>query len=231
MSMTIDELSELIYYRNVGDFQENVKNLKENISKLNSSDYSLLHVAAKVEDSEIIIEHLIELGIDVNIRDLGGNTPLMISANYNCPKNLKTLLQNKANTSLFNNDLNSALHLSCAGNHLESTKVLIQNGANPNADAGNKKTPLINAIKGKPNLKIIDLLLSNGADINYGNGNATPLMFAISYKNLELVKYLLDRGAEINGFTNRAGETTIQYAERVGDGEILKYLKDWKTEG
>ncbi|MHA7059786.1 ankyrin repeat domain-containing protein [Aquimarina sp. M1] len=227
MDISIDELSEFIYYRKNEDFFDNIESLKIDIQEFNSRNYSLLHVAAKVEDSEAIIVKLVELGLDVNIKDPDGNTPLMVAANYNCPNNVRVLLKNKADSSVYNNDLNSALHLSCAGKHIQPTEVLIENGADVNIDNGNKKPPLVNAVKGEGSMEIINLLLNNGADINYGSGNGTPLMFAISYKNLVLVKYLLEKGAKIKGLTNRAGEDTLEFAKRVGDKEILSYLIEW----
>jgi ankyrin repeat protein len=226
MKTSIDELSEFIKYQKTDEFLKKIESQKNNLQELNQSGYTLLHVAAKIENSKSIINKLVELGLDVDIKDPNGDTPLMISANYNCPKNLKTLLELKANHSIYNNSLNSALHFSCSGNYFESTKILIENKADVNADNGNKKTPFINAVYAQADIELIEYLLKNNADINYGNGNGTPLMYAIAYKNLTLVKYLLSRGAKIKGFKNKSGEDTLTYAKRVGNIEIINYLEN-----
>lgn len=226
MSISIDELSEFIYYRKNDDFLNKIENQKNNLQKFNQSNQTLLHVAAKVEDSKSIIIKLIKLGLNVNIKDPDGNTPLIVAANYNCPNNVKTLLEFKADHSIYNNNLNTALHLSCSGNHLEPTKILVEHKSNINADNGNKRTPLINAIYAQADIQLIEYLLNNNADINYGNGNGTPLMFAISCKNLNLVKYLISKGARIKGYKNKSGEDTLTYAKRVGNTEIIEYLNE-----
>lgn len=226
MSKNINELSELIYSRKVEEFLNKIDLKEYNLKALDDSNLSLLHVAAKVENSKSIIEKLIELGLDIDTKDEYGNTPLIHAANYNCPGNVETLLKLHANHSLFNNDLDSALHIACAANNFEIGKILIDHNANVNADGGNKMTPLIVAIYAKASIQLIELLLKNKADINYGNSNGTPLMFAISSKNLALVKFLIDNGAKIKGYKNKSGEDTLTYAKRVGDNEITEYLNE-----
>ncbi len=230
MKTSIDELSEFIKYQKTDEFLKKIESQKNNLQELNQSGYTLLHVAAKIENSTSIINKLIELGLDIDIKDSNGNTPLMIAANYNCPKNVKTLLELKANHSIYNNNLNTALDLSCSGNYLETTKILIEHKADINSDNGNKKTPFIIAVYAQADIELIEYLLQNNADINYGDGNGTPLMYAIGYKNLTLVKYLLSKGAKINGFKNKSGEETLTYAKRVGDIEIINYLENHMKE-
>ncbi|WP_299260769.1 ankyrin repeat domain-containing protein [uncultured Aquimarina sp.] len=224
--ISIDELAEFIYQKKEREFFTEIEDKEINIYEFDQSNYSLLHVAAKVENSEAIIIKLIELGLDIDIKNSDGNTPLIVASNYNCPNNMQTLLKYRADTTIYNNDLNSALHITCSWNRLELTKILIEKGADVNIDAGNKRTPIINAIEAEADIDLIEFLLDNNADVNYGSGNGTPLMFAISGRNLMLIKYLLKRGAKIKSFTNRSGENTLEFAKRVGDEEIVNYLME-----
>jgi uncharacterized protein len=227
MKNIIDELSELIYQKNESVFLDKIKNAKINIEEFNEREMSLLHVASLVENSSVFIKKLIELRINVNIRDSNGNTPLMEATNYNCPNNVKTLIDYNADLSLYNNDLNTPLHIACSGNNIIIAKILIENKAEINSDNGNKRTPLIKAINSKTNIELIVMLLNYGADINYGNGNGTPLMKAISYENFNLVKYLLSSGAKIKGYKNKSGEDTLTFAKKVGNVEIINYLEKY----
>jgi uncharacterized protein len=224
MENLIEELSELIYQKKEDLFLSKIKDLKINIDEFNSKEIALIQIAALVEDSEIIIKKLIELGSDVNLKDSNGNTPVIHAANYNCPNNVKTLIKYKADLSLYNNDLNTPLHISCSGNNSIITKILLENKAEVNSDNGNLRTPLIKAIESNASLELIKMLLSYGADINYGNGNGTPLMTAISYENIAMVKFLIDNGAKIKGYKNRSGEDTLTFAKKVGNNEIIDYL-------
>ncbi|WP_281233223.1 ankyrin repeat domain-containing protein [Flavobacterium gelatinilyticum] len=225
MKKNIDELSELIYQKKTDEFLNKIKNVKKtSIDDFSSTDAALIHIAALVEDSEVIIETLIEQGSNVNIKDYNGNTPLIHAANYNCPNNIKTLLQKMADLSLYNDELNNPLQIACSGNNYTISKILIENKANVNADNGNLKTPLIRAVEADASFELIEFLLNHGADINYGNGNGTPLMFAISHKNINAVKFLISKGAKIEGYKNRAGEDTLTFAQKVGNTEILDFL-------
>ncbi|MCV9930373.1 ankyrin repeat domain-containing protein [Flavobacterium sp. LS1R49] len=224
MKNSIDELSELIYQKKEDIFLSKIKDIKINIDEFNSTDISLLHLAALVEDSDIIIKNLIKLGSNINIKDSNGNTPVIYAANYNCPNNIKTLIKYNADLSLYNIDLNTPLHIACSGNNIIIAKILIENKAEINSDNGNLQTPLIKAIDSNTNFDLIEMLLNYGADINYGNGNGTSLMSAISYENIPLVKFLISKGAKIKGYKNKSGEDTITFAKRVGNNEIIDYL-------
>lgn len=227
MENRIDELSELIYQKKEDLFLSKIKDLKINIDEFNSKEIALIQIAALVEDSEIIIKKLIELGSDVNLKDSNGNTPIIHATNYNCPNNVKTLIKYKADLSLYNNDLNTPLHISCSGNNSIITKILLENKTEVDSDNGNLQTPLIKAVESGASLELIKMLLSYGADINYGNGNGTPLMVAISYENITMIKFLIDNGAKIKGYKNRSGEDTLTFAQKVGNNEIIEYLNGY----
>lgn len=220
----LDELSEMIYDQDEATFFDTISGIDFDISAYNSSDHTLLHVAAKVEGSKNIIVKLIELGVNVNITDKEGNSPLHDAVNYNCPMNLITLLEFGADSSIKNNQLNTPLHVACSGNNYECARILIDNKANVNLLGGNGKTPIVKAVEAEVNTELIELLLDNGADINSGDGVTTPLMVAISYNNRELIKYLLSKGSKIEGYKNRNGEDALVFAKRLGNQEIIDIL-------
>ncbi|KAJ5071733.1 cyclin-dependent kinase inhibitor 2c [Anaeramoeba ignava] len=84
--------------------------------------------------------------------------------------------------------------------------------------------------KNKNTLETIKYLISNGADVNFGNFyNQSPLHFACQNQNenkLEIIKYLIEKGADINALTKN-GETPLhivcQY-QKENILEIIKYL-------
>lgn len=133
----------------------------------------------------------------------------------------------------------------------ENTNFLIQNGANVNQANAFGKTPLFYAIEFN-RLDIIKLLLDNGANVNqkYINNNEklalsanigsnTPyfitfcalehtsknvLMHAAAYGNVEILKFLISKGANFNAVDD-LGFNALDFALSAGKKENADYLK------
>lgn len=133
----------------------------------------------------------------------------------------------------------------------ENTNFLIQNGANVNQANAFGKTPLFYAIEFN-RLDIIKLLLDNGANVNqkYINNNEklalsanigsnTPyfitfcalehtsknvLMHAAAYGNVEILKLLISKGANLNAVDD-LGFNALDFALAAGKKENADYLK------
>ena len=57
---------------------------------------------------------------------------------------------------------------------------------------------LWHAARDKDNLKIVDFLIKQGADVNYAHKGATPLIQAVRAKNVPLVEALVKTGVDVN---------------------------------
>ncbi len=80
---------------------------------------------------------------------------------------------------------------------IETVKFLLSKGADINAPKGFwRRTPLATACYDGTNMEIIDLLLNNGANIDAGE--EPPLELALAMGNQILVKYLIEKGADIS---------------------------------
>ena len=83
-------------------------------------------------------------------------------------------------------------------------------------------------------LRIIDLLISYGADINLKDRDGrTPLNLAVyltafyQVNNLEAVKYLVEKGADVN-IADKEGKTPLKIAlERDKTKEIAEFLRQY----
>jgi ankyrin repeat protein len=94
----------------------------------------------------------------------------------------------------------TALHLAVSMKHPEVVRVLLENGANPDAVDFNKETPLMGAAL-NGHLKIAKLLIEHGCDVNKRNNRGG---YALSFannglnenRNPDLVQLLIDNGAK-----------------------------------
>jgi ankyrin repeat protein len=87
--------------------------------------------------------------------------------------------------------------------HMEVIKLLIEKGANVNVSNLKGTTPLHNLMRKDANMELISLLTNNKDALNAADkdGN-TPLHLAIILYNVEAIKLLIEKGAQLNAVNN-----------------------------
>ncbi len=86
-----------------------------------------------------------------------------------------------------------------------------------------KPSPLCNAII-KGDIETVKSFVTYGEDINELSNGATPLIWAIRYNKVEIVKFLLEKGAK-QDLKDDKGFTALQHATKANATEILALLK------
>jgi ankyrin repeat protein len=84
-------------------------------------------------------------------------------------------------------------------------------------------TPLCSAII-KGDLATVKKFIEYGADIEEKSNGLTPLMFAARFNKVDIIKYLLENGANKSTKDER-GYTAIQFAEFSKSQEAVALLK------
>ncbi|AEM23266.1 ankyrin repeat-containing protein [Brachyspira intermedia PWS/A] len=226
---------EIISFIESGDFQT-IKKLIESKSldvnyNLEIDEYSKstpLIKAIEYKQTDII-NYLLENNADINLKEeLTGFTPLM--ASFHNIAIAELLIEKGADIEARNVDGINALVYAVSLNDEEMVKFLLAKGADANTvcEIENEHiymppTPLMNAVY-NGNTNIINMLLENGADINYTNdSDMTPLIYAAYKGNTNIINTLLENGADIN-YTNYYGMTALMYAASYNQFEAVKIL-------
>ena len=119
---------------------------------------------AAAKGSEESIELLLKQpGIELDIPDQFGQTPLLRSADAGHTKSIRMLLDKRANVKLADCEGRTALSLAAIKGHKVVAKLLLKNNADVNAQDKKGNTPLALAAE-KDHDAVVRFLLENGAD-------------------------------------------------------------------
>lgn len=188
---------------------------------------SALHEAARFDHLEILRFNVEIKDESVSVKNSNDNTPLHFAARYGRVDNVKYLISKNADFNASNKVNMSPLHLAALGGHLETAKHLVNMYRNQQIDFNFNDsfyggTPLHYAAS-SGNLKLVQFLINNGADVNVrDSGGHTPLFYAVSKGgNLQIVTHLLRNGAIIKP----ADSTPIlHFAALGGHIDIFQHL-------
>jgi len=143
-----------------------------------------LHRAAERGDCEEVINHLSN-GVDINTLTADGDTALHIAVQRRRVKVVNTLLEKNGQPNLLNGRGNTSLHLAC--NQREN---FYRFGSAVNFD-----------FTTDPQLSLIHLLLSNGAELTIPNAEGrTVLEKAADLRAYHLLFFMLNSGADTGTF-------------------------------
>ena len=157
-----------------------------------NNGWSTLHIAMvptrsdEIEDEEEIAIALIEAGADIHAKDEFGNTPLHYAVATNMHRVIRELVRRGASLEARNSEYNGR-----------------RNSIFANIGEGDMYTPLHVATVGwsdepiDETIETISILLDLGADINARGGyGRTPIWNASNSLDIEVVRFLLERGAD-----------------------------------
>jgi ankyrin repeat protein len=186
--------------------------------------------AAKFDNvSEVNL--LLKKGVNPNTVDAYGNPMLILAIKDKSTNVIDLLLSNKnIDVDLSNKSGETPLMMASIDGNLPLVKTLVLAHKAQIDHIG--WTPLHYACA-KGHLEVAQFLVANGATIDsLSVGNTTPLMMAVQSGNEQLVKFLLDKGADLQ-LKNNNGLTAIDIADIydkpwIGDGLRSRWLKLYK---
>jgi ankyrin repeat protein len=192
---------------------ENDKNLEEKL------------FAAVEGNDKAKVEELIKQGVNVNTRDINGDTVLIIAARLGLGEIVDCLLDNGADVNEKDKEGWTALMKTDNRRIAES---LIKHGADVNAKDKDGWTALmIAALIGR--FDIVKYLVDLGVDLNKKNnmGETALMLFIMSQNyNSDTAKYFIKHGADPNATDIHGDNVLMHFVKWRDDLAFVKYLVD-----
>ena len=167
---------------------------------------------------------------ELRSRDAIGRTPLLNAAMLGLHRYLKRLIADGSELEARDNENCTALILAAANNQSESVQILLDAGADLEATDKEGSTALTHAAW-RGHLKLLKMFIARGAKVDTTRGpeKLTPLMGAASTGNLEVVRALLDAGADPNA-KSASGKMARDFAEAASYRRIAKLLAEAESQ-
>lgn len=218
-------------------YLETVKKLIENgadVNKYDGKGWTPLMYAANNGDIEIA-KILIENKANVNQKSFDSKTALLYAVNSPILESridmAKLLIESKADINLEDAEGFKPLSAAIKNKDAELTKFLTTNKADLNIFMPTEGSSLIEYAINQNDMDLLQLLVENGANINFPNINSdgtfgmTPLMLASRLGLDNIIRIFLSREAEIN-LTDFYGNTAVHYAAGNSQLAAVRLLLD-----
>jgi len=194
--------------------------------------FTLLYAAEK--GNETVIDFILSLGlyINVNIKNHGGDTPLMLASKYGHYDIVYKLLNRNADVDKLNKNYNTAISLASANGYDKVVELLLCYNAHITRDNVDKKTALSLACE-NGHFKVVDILIRYGRKRNIfeeSEINAVLLM-ASELGYLSIVETVVcdpEHHININVY-NKERNTSLILACEKGHLDVVEFLLDHKA--
>lgn len=207
-----------LFFKTLFEFRERKKVLAE-----------LKHLIKKVLflgitwGNKQIIPLLIKNGVDINVANEEGITPLMVAVSYNRENVVNILIKNNVDVNFQARNGFTALRCAAQEGNINIIARLIKGGANINIQAEDGSTALIGAAE-EGYEKIAKLLIKEGALVNAQmKSGRTALAAAALNGRKEVVELLIEEGAVINP-QSKDESPPLSAAAANGYKEIVELL-------
>ena len=164
---------------------------------------------------EEVVEKLINLGSQVNEKDMFGHTPAMLAADLGNTAISMHLVQAGASCEGVSEDHISLLfHHACseAQSDLAAVRTLLKGGCSVGILSKKEQEDLLLHACCKGDMLVVEPLIAHGCDVSCVSCDGyTPLMVATQEDHEEVVKKLILAGAHV-GTQDKHGNTALHYA-------------------
>lgn len=227
----LDENEEIVIQENNPQYNKTISSQQEilQLEETNIIDNSQNH-----EDSQAIFEFirkgnieavktLIKTGINLEVEDKKGGTPLLLAVKDNKYEIAKLLIKNGADVSFIKKNGQSILIEAADEKDHRLTELLLEKGVDIDYYNSKYSSALFEAIC-KGNTKVVKILLKEGADIEATNKNGhNALMCSIDKGKIEIAHILIEAGANVH-FSKDNGWTILMEAALRNSPGLIRTL-------
>ena len=184
------------------------------------------------------VERLLKAGAGANLVDTDGTSALMAATLFGNAQMLQVLI--KAGADPNHAGVAGTTALMWAVPDVEKVKVLLDGGANVNAKSDSERTALLVAASYPRTVDLLRLLLDRGADLRaQDRAGATALALAVRSADVEVVRFLVEKGLDANALSvgarrvafGRYDRPTVDFLMSKGLGsatDILVTAATWQ---
>ena len=225
----VPQVVEYILNSDVENLEKEYKNGWNINKKITLSEFiteTPLEIAIQCIKEEVIL-WLIEKGVNVkaNIDDWG--TPISSAARFLSPKMCELFIKHGALENLTKKQYERIYSDIYYGKNFKNIDIFEKYGVTVKKYGNNC---LRQSVDDK-NIELAQMFLDYGADINYHeydqvfSDNSTPAIVAATTDSLKLVKWLVEKGADIT-IKNKFGERPYSIAVLNKNQEMIDYIKN-----
>jgi ankyrin repeat protein len=190
--------------------------------------------AVAIEDHDVdAVKELLKSGLSTETTiDYGEHkiTPLIKAAWDGDLEIIKTLLAAGAKVNAKATDTGETALINAVSNkHTEIVEVLLAAGADLSVKNRFDFNALTIAVAAN-NQDLAALLLDHGANVETETSTLTPLMFAASGGNVDMIRFLVKRGAKVNHGVKEGKQTALLSAIYGAKPEAVKALVELKAD-
>jgi ankyrin repeat protein len=146
------------------------------------------------------VGRLLASGVSPNLVDADGTTALMAGTLFADADTVELLLKRGADPNKA--DASGSTALMWAVSDEEKVRLLVAHGANVNAKSTTERTPLLVAAALPRTTGVLRILLDRGADLRaQDRAGATALALAVRSADVDVVRFLVERGLDPNALS------------------------------
>jgi ankyrin repeat protein len=154
-------------------------------------------------------------------------TEIRIAIKQGDKQNVASLIGSNKHIRDMSTPFGTWLHIAAAHGKMEIARLLIDLGANVNANGGIANGSALNLAASSGNLEIVKCLLVAGATLDVSEPERNPLFSAIYGGHFETVKFLIEAGIDFRASYTGASMcnmNALAFARERGQTEIADYL-------
>jgi len=195
------------------------------------ANVSAVFSSAVQSGNKKVVEQIIGLGVDVNVKDKHGLTPLHYAVHVRSKDIVQFLIDNGADVDAADEYGLTPLHYATKQGHINIAELLIAQGARLDIKDNAGRAPIHYAAEAayaasnpqEWSVDMVRLLMDAGADINVKDDIGwTPLHYAAYHFKKYLVEVLMERGADVDIVDNRCRTPFVVMQERLIHLETMR---------